>query len=144
MNSSRTIGEQPSCTWWNPYSRSVHSTSQRVRSRATKAGNLKRRVLSQKESLKKLGCCHMAEILRPKSTAKISLVSDCSLIQRDIAKEWRAEDLLGIPAGMEASQAAEDTGCYTSFISAKATLSAKLSQREKLHCKKPRHWESSR
>ena len=41
-------------------------------------------------------------------------------------------------AGIEASQAAEDTGCCTSPISARATMSSKLSQREKLDCKKPR------
>ena len=77
-------------------------------------------------------------IIWQKSTARFSLVSDHSLIQRDIAKERRGRYLLGISAGMDASQAAEDTGCYTSSISAKATMSAKLSQREKLHCKNPR------
>ena len=60
--------------------------------------------------------------------------SDHSLIQRDIAKERRKGSLLGISAGIEASQAAEDTGCYTSSITAKATMSGKLSQHEKLHC----------
>ena len=63
--------------------------------------------------------------------------SDYSLIRRntvDTAKERKKGYLLGISAaesaGLEASQAAEDTGCYTSSISAKATISAKLSQHE--------------
>ena len=43
--------------------------------------------------------------------------------------------LQGISAGIEASQAAEDTDCFTSSISAKETLSAQLSQHEILHCK---------
>ena len=50
--------------------------------------------------------------------------------------------VLGISAGIEASQVAKDTGLYKSSISTKATMSAELignlSQREKLNCKKPR------
>ena len=47
------------------------------------------------------------EILQRKSTARISLVSDHSLIQRDIVRVRREGCLLGILAGMEASQAAD-------------------------------------
>ena len=88
----------------------------------------------------------LAEILRRKSTARISAclnalgsakLSLILLIIRWFEKAPQAGGrgggyLLGILAGMEASQVAEDTGCYTSSISAKATLSAKLSQREKM------------
>ena len=45
--------------------------------------------------------------------------------------------LLGISAGIKASQEADESGYYKSPISAKATVSAKLSKREKIHCKKP-------
>ena len=83
MNSLSTIGNQPSCTWWNPDSWSVVIQYIPLAQANVSEAEPQKQAMwncrcSHKRRASRILCCyHLVEILQLQSTARISLVSNC-------------------------------------------------------------------